>query len=160
MIKKVLSKTVPPEKKPLDAQFWKHKQLTELSKAEWEALCDGCGKCCTYKLEDEVSNELYQTNVCCKLLDTQSCQCSNYPRRKKFVDDCVQLTPETVLTYNWLPATCAYVRVAKGLDLLPWHPLISGDPETVHSAGISVRGRVISEDEAGSLDEHIIARFK
>lgn len=141
-------------------KFWETKTLSEMTQKEWESLCDGCGKCCTYKLEDEIAGVLYQTNVACKLLDLHSGQCSNYKHRKKYVSDCVQLTPENVLSFNWLPMTCAYVRLAKGQKLLPWHPLISGDPESVHKAGISIRGRMISEEEAGDLDEHIIARFK
>ncbi len=140
--------------------FWERKKLTELTTAEWESLCDGCGNCCTYKLEDHDTGELYQTDVCCKLLDTHRCQCSNYANRKRFVSDCVQLTPENVLTFNWLPSTCGYVRVAKGLPLADWHPLVSGDPESVHRAGISVRDRVMSEEQAGPLEDHIIARFR
>ncbi len=141
-------------------KYWETKSLSEMTQKEWESLCDGCGKCCTYKLEDEIAGVLYQTNVACRLLDLHSGQCSNYKHRKKYVSDCVRLTPDNVLTFNWLPMTCAYVRLAKGQTLLPWHPLLSGDPETVHSAGISIRGRMISEDEAGELDDHIIARFK
>ena len=140
--------------------FWERKTLQELTPSEWESLCDGCGKCCTYKLEDQQTGDLYQTNVCCKLLDTHDCRCSNYPERKRYVSDCVQLTPENVLGFNWLPSTCGYVRVAKGLPLPDWHPLISGDPEAVHRAGISVRDRVMSEEQAGPLEHHIIAKFR
>ncbi|NQD38847.1 YcgN family cysteine cluster protein [Permianibacter sp. IMCC34836] len=142
------------------APFWESKALTELTAKEWESLCDGCGKCCTYKLEDHDTGELYQTEVCCKLLDTHGCQCSNYKHRKRYVSDCVQLTPDNILTFNWLPDTCGYVRVAKGLPLPDWHHLISGDREAVHRAGISVRDKVMSEEVAGPLEKHIIARFK
>jgi hypothetical protein len=141
-------------------RFWETKSLAEMTQKEWESLCDGCGKCCTYKLEDEIAGVLYQTNVACRLLDLHSGQCSNYKNRKKYVKDCVQLTPDNVLSFNWLPATCAYVRLAKGQKLMSWHPLLTGDPESVHKAGVSIRGRMISEDDAGELDEHIIARFK
>lgn len=140
--------------------FWESKPLQQLSASEWESLCDGCGKCCTYKLEDEDTGKLYQTDVCCKLLDTHACQCSNYRERKRFVSDCVQLTPENVLTFNWLPDTCGYVRVAKGLPLPDWHHLISGDRDAVHRAGMSVRDKVMSEEQAGPLEQHIIARFR
>lgn len=142
------------------SRFWERKTLTELTATEWESLCDGCGKCCTYKLEDEDTRELYQTEVCCKLLDTHSCQCSDYRNRKKYVSDCVQLTPDNVLTFNWLPDTCGYVRVAKGLPLPDWHHLIAGDREAIHRAGMSVRAKVMSEEKAGPLEQHIIARFK
>jgi len=144
----------------LKPNFWKGKALNELSKAEWEALCDGCGKCCTYKLEDTETLELYQTNVCCKLLDTEKCYCSNYKQRKKHVKDCVQLTAENVLSFNWLPASCAYVRVAKGQNLPKWHYLVCGDRNRIHEMGKSVQNKVISEEKAGPLDNHIIARFK
>ena len=142
------------------APFWQTKKLTELSGSEWESLCDGCGKCCTYKLEDEETHKLYQTEVCCKLLDTHDCQCSNYRNRKRYVSDCVQLTPDNVLGFAWLPDTCGYVRVAKGLPLPEWHHLVCGDREAIHRAGMSVRDKVISEEQAGPLEHHIIARFK
>ena len=142
------------------APFWQTKKLTELSGSEWESLCDGCGKCCTYKLEDEETHKLYQTEVCCKLLDTHDCQCSNYRNRKRYVSDCVQLTPDNVLGFAWLPDTCGYVRVAKGLPLPEWHHLVCGDREAIHRAGMSVRDKVISEERAGPLEHHIIARFR
>ncbi|QGX38670.1 YcgN family cysteine cluster protein [Permianibacter aggregans] len=140
--------------------YWRGKSLEELSKTEWEALCDGCGKCCTYKLEDTETGELYQTNVCCKLLDTHACQCADYKNRKKYVSDCVQLKPENVLSFDWLPPTCAYVRVAKGKDLPKWHYLVCGDRQRIHEVGKSVQDKVLSEENAGPLDQHIIARFK
>ena len=140
--------------------FWERKSLAELTASEWESLCDGCGKCCTYKLEDEDTHKLYQTEVCCKLLDTHNYYCSNYKQRKRYVSDCVQLTPDNVLGFAWLPDTCGYVRVAKGLPLPEWHHLVCGDREAIHRVGMSVRDKVISEEQAGPLEHHIIARFK
>lgn len=136
--------------------FWKTKKLGQMSKAEWESLCDGCGKCCLNKLIDVDTDELYFTNVVCKLLDTKSCQCTRYPTRHKYVKDCVQLTPRNVKKLRWLPETCAYRLVAEGKDLYGWHYLVCGDRKAVHKAGISVRGRVISETEAGDLEDHLV----
>ena len=116
-----------------------------MSEAEWESLCDGCGKCCLIGLEDEDTGEIYLTDVACKLLDGASCQCSNYPERAKFVPDCVKLTPENVPGLSWLPKTCAYRLVSEGRPLFWWHPLLSGDPETVHTARASVRGKTRPE---------------
>lgn len=127
--------------------FWRARRLEELSPAEWESLCDGCGRCCLNKLEDEDTGAIEWTCVSCRLLDLGTCRCSDYRERRAKVPDCIQLTPETVRSLNWLPATCAYRVIAEGADLAWWHPLVSGDPETVHLAGISVRGRAISESE-------------
>jgi hypothetical protein len=138
------------------APFWKSKSLAEMTPEEWESLCDGCGRCCTVKLEDEDTGEIHQTRLACKLLEIGSCRCKDYPSRHTKVDDCVVLTPENVLTLKWLPGTCAYVRLAQGKPLLWWHHLVSGDRETVHAAGISVRGRVRSE---GRIAEHNFARY-
>lgn len=136
--------------------FWKRKTLEQMTPKEWESLCDGCGKCCVNKLEYEDTGEVVQTNVCCQLLDTQSCRCKDYRNRKKIVPDCIRLTPRRVRAMDWLPSTCAYRLVAARRNLYWWHPLVSGDPETVHQAGISARGRVISELEAGELDDHVV----
>ncbi|HEY0419947.1 MAG TPA: YcgN family cysteine cluster protein [Acetobacteraceae bacterium] len=136
--------------------FWKTKRLDEMSKEEWESLCDGCGRCCLHKLIYEEAEQLCHTNVACRLLDLHSCRCSKYPERRKHVPDCVSLTPEALAGINWLPPSCAYRRLAEGRGLEWWHPLVSGDPETVHSAGISVRGRAVSERQAGPLDHHIV----
>ncbi len=125
--------------------FWKTKALAEMSNTEWESLCDGCGKCCLLGLEDADTGEIYLTDVACKLLDGQSCKCRDYANRKKIVTDCVKLTPKNVPRLKWIPKTCAYRLVAEGRDLYSWHPLISGDPETVHSANVSVRGRTRPE---------------
>jgi uncharacterized cysteine cluster protein YcgN (CxxCxxCC family) len=122
--------------------FWKRKTLEQMTKAEWESLCDGCGRCCLNKLEDEETGRIYFTDVACKLLDHDTCRCKDYKNRMKKVPDCVLLTPEEVRQLDWLPPTCAYDLLAKGKDLYWWHPLLSGDPETVRQAGISVRGRV------------------
>lgn len=126
----------------MDTPFWKAKSLEEMSPAEWESLCDGCGKCCMSKLEDEDTGEIYWTDVGCRLFDCETCRCRDYPCRFEKVEDCVQLTPQNVRTIAWLPRTCAYRLVAEGRDLPWWHPLLSRDPQSVHAAGISMRGRV------------------
>ena len=136
--------------------FWKTKTLEAMSHEEWESLCDGCGRCCLHKLRDDETEALAFTNVACRLLDTKSCQCSDYVRRKRRVPDCVTLTPELVREIDWLPPSCAYRRLADGKDLAWWHPLVSGDPNSVHDAGISVRDRAISERFAGLLEQHIV----
>ncbi|MFP1632389.1 YcgN family cysteine cluster protein [Zhengella sp. ZM62] len=125
-----------------DEPFWKTIPLEAMSRTQWESLCDGCGKCCLAKLEDEDTGEIYWTSVGCRLFDAGSCRCSDYANRAALVADCVQLTPENVRTIAWLPSTCAYRLVAEGEDLRWWHPLVSGSRETVHQAGVSVRGRV------------------
>ncbi len=141
----------------IDQPFWE-KPLRELTRAEWEALCDGCGKCCLHKMEDEATGEIYGTNVSCKLLDRHSCRCSNYRERKAFVPDCVRLTPELAGKLSWLPSTCAYRLRSEGKPLPEWHYLVSGDRETVHEAGMSVRGWTVSETEAGDLEHHLTER--
>jgi uncharacterized cysteine cluster protein YcgN (CxxCxxCC family) len=137
-------------------RFWEDRPLEALDRAQWEALCDGCGKCCVHKLEDEETGELFSTNVACKLLDRHSGRCSNYRHRRAFVPECVRLTPKLAGTLDWLPETCAYKLRAEGKPLADWHPLNSGDPESVHKAGISVRGWTVSEVEAGELEDHIL----
>ena len=137
--------------------FWE-KPLGELTREEWEALCDGCGKCCLHKVEEELTGEIFGTNVACKLLDRHSCRCTNYANRKTFVPDCVRLTPDKAATLPWLPSTCAYRLRAEGKPLYPWHYLISGDRETVHEAGMSVRGWTVSENDAGDLEHHLSDR--
>ena len=126
-------------------QYWKRKTLAEMSKQEWEGLCDGCALCCMHKLEDEDTGEVYYTDLACKLLDLKTCRCTDYTNRAKRVADCLMLSIDNQKDFEWLPATCAYRRLANGQDLPAWHPLISGDPESVHRAGISLRGHAISE---------------
>jgi len=135
--------------------FW-DLPLHKLSKAEWEALCDGCGQCCLHKVEDEDSGEIYHTNVACKLLDLRSGKCSDYKNRRQYVPDCIRLTTKSVGQLSWLPDTCAYRLRANGQCLPDWHYLLSGKRESVHAAGISVKGRAISETIAGPLQNHII----
>jgi uncharacterized protein len=150
-----------PPKKPSTQEgfFWKTKTLEEMSDAEWESLCDGCARCCLEKLEDEDSGKIYFTDVACRLLDAGLCSCKDYPNRSDRVPDCVRLTPRNVRTLSWLPPSCGYRLVAEGRDLYWWHPLISGDPNTVHEAGVSVRGRVVASEEevaAADLEDHIV----
>jgi len=139
-----------------DLPFWKTKRLEEMSRDEWESLCDGCGRCCLHKLRDEDTEALSFTNVACRLLDLDSCRCGDYSRRQRRVPDCVSLTPQSLQVIDWLPPSCAYRRLRDGLELDWWHPLVSGDPDTVHQAGVSVRGRAISERRAGELEQHIV----
>ena len=138
--------------------FWE-KPLGELTRQEWEALCDGCGKCCLHKLEDADTGEVHATNVACKLLDLHSARCTNYRGRLAFVPDCVRLSSTSVAKLAWLPSTCAYRLRAEGRPLYDWHPLISGDPESVHRAGISIRGWTVPEGEAGDdLEMYVVDR--
>ncbi len=125
--------------------FWKTKTLAEMSDAEWESLCDGCGRCCLITLEVEETGELLRTDMSCRLFDGAACQCSDYANRRKRVRNCVKLTPENIGGLDWMPKTCAYKLLHEGKDLFWWHPLVSGDPETVHSSGASVRGKVKTE---------------
>lgn len=138
--------------------FWKNKSMPEMSTEEWESLCDGCARCCLHKLEDEDSADVYYTAVVCRFLDQDRCACTGYADRTRLVPDCVQLTPARALDYSWLPRTCAYRMVAEGRDLQWWHPLVSGSSDTVHEAGISVRGKCTSElyVHPDSLKEQIV----
>jgi uncharacterized protein len=137
-----------------DVPFWRRKSLAEMTPGEWESLCDGCGRCCLNKLEDEDTGRVYYTDVGCRLLDGTTCRCKDYRNRNELVEDCVRLSPDNVVGLRWLPPTCAYRLVAHGRDLYWWHPLVSGDPETVHAAGISVRGRVALSEEDISIEEY------
>lgn len=136
--------------------FWRRKTLAEMTRGEWESLCDGCAKCCLAKLEDDDTGEISYTEVACRLLDLGTCRCTDYANRKRFVPDCVVLTPRTVARLTWLPSSCAYRLISEGKDLEWWHPLVSGDPETVHRAGVSVRGRAVPEAVAGDLEDHVV----
>ena len=142
----------------LRERFWEKYSLQELSAPEWEALCDGCGRCCLHKLEYEDSDVIDYTDVACRLLDLSSAQCSDYPGRKKHVPDCVQLKPANIGEIDWLPASCAYRRLHEGRGLARWHPLVSGDAASVRKAKISVIGRVLPETvvDEDEIEEHVI----
>ena len=135
--------------------FWETKSLEEMTPREWESLCDGCGLCCLIRFEDEDTGEIIPTRVHCRLFDSESCACSNYAQRKRHVPDCIKLTPQNVDTLQWMPLSCAYRRVNEGRGLADWHPLISGDPESVHSAGVSIRGETVSEESLADPDDAI-----
>ena len=143
---------------PTDKRYWETKPLSAMTRAEWEGLCDGCGKCCIHKLEDEDTGELHPTNVACRLLDRRSGLCKDYKHRHAYVPECVRLTPAKLREIDWLPLTCAYRLVDEGRPLPDWHYLVSGDREAVHRAGESVRGWTVSEDDVGDLENHLIDR--
>jgi len=136
-------------------RFW-DRTVESLDRAQWEALCDGCGQCCLHKLEDADTGEFYQTNVACRLLDLTTARCSDYRNRKAMVPDCLRLTPKLAARIEWLPQTCAYKLRAEGKPLPEWHYLECGDRDAVHRAGVSVVGRAISETIAGPLEDHVI----
>ena len=135
--------------------FWETKRLAEMSAAEWESLCDGCGLCCLIRFEDEDTGEIIPTRVACRLFDGQLCHCSDYANRKAHVPDCIKLTPGNIEDLLWMPKSCAYRRLHEGRGLALWHPLISGDPESVHRAGVSIRGQTISEASLADPDDAI-----
>ena len=137
--------------------FWRRKSLQEMNREEWESLCDGCGKCCLHKIEDEETGEIFYTNVACRLLDLTSLRCTKYEDRQRYVPDCAVLNPENVHMLTWMPDTCAYRLLAEGKELADWHPLVSGRPESTIEAGISIKNRAVSERQAGPLTHHLIA---
>jgi uncharacterized protein len=146
------------EKREMIQPFWKRKKLAEMSRTEWESLCDGCGRCCLNKLEDWDTGEIYWTDIACELLDCNNCRCGDYANRFARMPDCIALDPDNVSTLGWLPPSCAYRLVHEGKDLYNWHHLISGSRETVHEAGISVQGRAVSGEgfEPEDYEDHIV----
>jgi uncharacterized protein len=138
--------------------FWAAKTLSQMTPAEFESLCDGCGKCCLHKLEDEDTGDVYYTKVACRYLDHDTCRCQEYNQRQALVPECVVLTPESVQDTYWLPETCAYRLVNEGLPLFDWHPLISGDPDSTRAAGMSVAGQVLHENDvvAEDMEDYIV----
>ena len=145
--------------KSADQPFWEVKPLGAMTPAEWESLCDGCGRCCVIKLEDDETDELHYTDIACRLFDDQACRCGNYALRARLVEGCVVITPKTLPTIaHWMPPTCAYRLLHEGKPLYDWHPLLSGDPESVHAAGISLRGRVVPEYQVDEdeFEDHIV----
>ena len=142
----------------MNEAFWQHLSPEQMSREQWESLCDGCARCCMIKLEDEDSGELHYTNVVCRYLDQEACQCTCYGERTRLVPTCVVLNPENVEELSWMPSSCAYRLLAQGDDLPQWHPLVSGDQDSVHIAGVSVRGKVYSETDVDEEDlpDHVI----
>lgn len=144
--------------------FWETKSLSEMSVAEWESLCDGCGLCCLIRFEDEDTGDIVPTRVACRLFDSEACRCTNYGERRRHVPDCIQLTPHNIDTLPWMPASCAYRRLHEGKGLPGWHPLVTGDAQSVHDAGVSVRGQTINEsclarpDDALDFTAHDLSR--
>jgi uncharacterized cysteine cluster protein YcgN (CxxCxxCC family) len=140
-----------------EARFWEQKSLAELDTDEWEALCDGCGRCCLLKIEDEDSGQLFYTNVVCDYFDNARCRCTRYADRSLLVPDCIKVTAEVAETQKWLPDTCAYRLLAEGKPLYDWHPLVSGNRDSVYAAGIAVRDKVVSERyvHPDELPEHL-----
>jgi uncharacterized cysteine cluster protein YcgN (CxxCxxCC family) len=133
--------------------FWEVKRLSEMTAEEWEAVCDGCGRCCLIRFEDEETGEVIPTRVACKLLDIGACRCTDYDNRKQHVPDCIKLTPWNIETLAWMPPSCGYRRLHEGRGLAPWHPLVSGDPDSVVRAGVSVRGQLISETSLDTAED-------
>ena len=144
---------------PLMSNWFNELSLEQLSQQQWESLCDGCAKCCLHKLEDADSGEIHYTKVRCRYLDEDSCRCSDYSRRSILVPNCIALSPENTREFDWLPSTCAYRLRSQGEPLPEWHPLVSGSNDTVHRAGISIKGRAISDEyvHPDGYDEHIIS---
>ncbi|MDD5579398.1 MAG: YcgN family cysteine cluster protein [Methylobacter sp.] len=136
--------------------FWKTKKLHEMTTREWESLCDGCGKCCLHKLEDEDTGEIFFTSVVCNLIDLKTCRCTRYSERTRLVPECLDLKQHNFAEFNWLPATCAYRLLSDGEELPIWHPLVSGNAESVQEAGVSISSYAMKESEIDDLEDHII----
>jgi uncharacterized cysteine cluster protein YcgN (CxxCxxCC family) len=133
--------------------FWEVKRLSQMTPDEWESLCDGCGRCCLVRFEDEETGEVIPTRVACRLLDGDTARCRDYPNRKRVVPDCIKLTPRNVAALRWMPASCAYRRLHEGRGLADWHPLVSGDPDSVRRAGVSVARQVVSETALADIED-------
>ncbi|WP_027284965.1 YcgN family cysteine cluster protein [Rubritepida flocculans] len=142
---------------PASPPFWQTTPLEKMTRAQWESLCDGCGRCCLHKIRDEETGRVHHTEVACRLLDLSTARCGDYAHRKARVPDCIRLTPARLRKMDWLPPTCAYRLLAEGRDLPAWHPLRSGEAGSVARAGVSVAGRAVSEREAGALEDHVVA---
>jgi len=140
--------------------YWEYKKLSEMSQSEWEQLCDGCAKCCLHKLEDEDTGELYGTNVVCQYLDQESCQCNDYMNRSVLVPDCITLTSQNLDQVYFMPSSCSYRLLAEGKPLPQWHPLVTGNKESTHDSGNSVRDKVISELEVDNLMHHLTGEWE
>ena len=139
-----------------DEPFWRRKSLVDMTTEEWESLCDGCARCCLIKLEDVDTGEISYTDIACRLLDLGVCRCTQYDTRNRLVPDCVRLSPDKIADLGWMPSSCAYRLIAEGRDLPWWHRLVSGDPDTVHRAGISVRDRVVPEQRGDDPEDRIV----
>ncbi len=139
-----------------EGPFWKVKKLEEMSISEWESLCDGCGRCCLHKVEDDDTGDIYATSVACRLLDAETCRCRDYVHRKSIVPDCISLDIATIKTARWLPESCAYRLIYEGQDLQWWHPLVSGNCQTVHQTQFSARGQIeVYEEELSSEEDYL-----
>ena len=153
--KKTQKQNQPPPTRP--KPFWETKKLEEMTAEEWESLCDGCAKCCLVKVQYDNSDMVYYTDLACNLLDIETCRCSDYEHRAELEPSCAILTPQKAHDFKWLPKTCAYRLIAEGKPLKRWHHLVCGDPERVHTAGISIRNKVIHEKDIDpeDLEDHI-----
>ena len=137
-------------------KFWETKKLSEMTIKEWESICDGCGKCCLNKLEDEDTGEIFFTSVVCNLIDLDTCRCTRYLERTTLIPECLDLKQHDFSEYNWLPSTCAYRLLTDGKELPSWHPLVSGDQESVKDAGVAISSFAMKESDVDDLEDHII----
>jgi uncharacterized cysteine cluster protein YcgN (CxxCxxCC family) len=144
----------------MSERFWETKTMHEMTEAEWEAICDGCARCCLYQFEDEDTGRLLQTDVVCGLLDINECRCTDYENRHERMPGCIRVTPDNILTLDWMPDSCSYRRIALGRGLAGWHPLITGIESSTRDLGHSVRGRVVSANEVDDIEARIISWFE